>query len=406
MSFLTTYCNVVCLIGIILNAYFLIVARLRRVEGFQEVVIFMCNIAVGYILMSLCIIVVAPQSIYIGTSNVRVPYGILAHLDSSFLNAVAAFGFACYLYTVLSFCVMFLYRYNVTCKTNTMSTILSRKNIAIFLATSGLFCIIQAVLIYYSYVDPQYLRDRLNVTKDSVEDLSEAMRIQDAQYALMTTLKPSGGAGQPPPPSQHQFDEQQNLIAQHGNMANGMFMPAPRPLMNVFGTDYTRNPMMFLAYGIFTATNVIAYIVIIVASMVVACKLRERSGQVKESMSDKSRDEHKKLTTILMLDAYTPILLVLIPAANYAVCFVRHESLVFQEYLSTIVVSLIPVMFPIFTILPFPPLRETALQVLICTAWRRGPDGGGDANKEAKGNADEVGKLNEAQLKALKNMSA
>lgn len=44
-------------------------------------------------------------------------------------------------------------------------------------------------------------------------------------------------------------------------------------------------------------------------------------------MSNKSQDEHQKLTNVLILDAYVPVLLIAIPAVNYFVCMFRHESL-------------------------------------------------------------------------------
>lgn len=50
---------------------------------------------------------------------------------------------------------MFLYRYNVTCKTSSLSSIFSIKNITAFLLTAGIFSLIQAVLFYYSAVDPK-----------------------------------------------------------------------------------------------------------------------------------------------------------------------------------------------------------------------------------------------------------
>lgn len=46
-----------------------------------------------------------------------------------------------------------------------------------------------------------------------------------------------------------------------------------------------------------------------------------------ENMSDKSQSEHQKLMNVLILDAYLPVLLIVVPAANYFVCLVRQESL-------------------------------------------------------------------------------
>lgn len=60
--------------------------RIRSVSAvLQEVLIFMCNIAVGYILVSIIVLAIAPQSITLGSCNIRVPHGLLAHFDPTFL---------------------------------------------------------------------------------------------------------------------------------------------------------------------------------------------------------------------------------------------------------------------------------------------------------------------------------
>jgi hypothetical protein len=48
---------------------------------------------------------------------------------------------------------MFLYRYNVTCKTNSLTSIFGNRNIAAFLCTAMVFALIQSALFYYSAVD-------------------------------------------------------------------------------------------------------------------------------------------------------------------------------------------------------------------------------------------------------------
>lgn len=85
--------------------------------------------------------------------------------------------------------------------------------------------------------------------------------------------------------------------------------------------------MIFLSLGIFTASTVLAFTGTIIISVVVVHKLHETENYGKESMSDKSKEEQKKLTKILMLTAYLPILLIMVPAANFIVCVVRQESL-------------------------------------------------------------------------------
>ena len=45
-----------------------------------------------------------------------------------------------------------------------------------------------------------------------------------------------------------------------------------------------------------------------------------------ESMSDKSQEELQRFTTVLMIEAYLPILLAAAVGANYVVCKIMGES--------------------------------------------------------------------------------
>uniref|UniRef100_A0AC34RM05 G protein-coupled receptor n=1 Tax=Panagrolaimus sp. JU765 TaxID=591449 RepID=A0AC34RM05_9BILA len=374
---------VACGVSIVLNVFFLIVTHLRRVEGFQEVLIFMQNISIGYILMSACLLGVAPQAVTLGTSTIRIPYGLLESFEPSFLNIISCFGAGCYLYTVLCFCILFFYRYNVTCKTSTLSAIFSRKNIAVFLIASIVFCMIQSVLLYYSAVDPQYLREKLNKTRDLREDLTKDLNIMQTQTLTIQananpknnqvphSMTPSEGQN-PGNPGQPQGQQM---------VTNGQtsYSQTSQKIINVFGTDYQRNPMIFLSLGIFTVSIILAFIGTFSISMAVICKLHETENY--EQMSNKSKNEQKMLTKILMLTAYLPILLILIPGANFLYCAIRQESLHIQEFATCLIVPWIPMSFPFLTIICVPALRVTAWQIIICRAWSK-TDDSGDSDME------------------------
>lgn len=68
-----------------------------------------------------------------------------------------------------------------------MSAIFSRKNIAVFLIAAVVFCLIQSVLLYYSAVDSQYLREKLNKTRDLREDLSKDLNVMQTQTLTIQT---------------------------------------------------------------------------------------------------------------------------------------------------------------------------------------------------------------------------
>lgn len=95
----------------------------------------------------------------------------------------------------------------------------------------------------------------------------------------------------------------------------------------MFGTDYQRNPMIFLSLGIFAASIILSFIGTFSISLAVICKLHEAENYGKEQMSNKSKNEQKMLTKILMLTAYLPIILIAIPGANFLYCVIQQESL-------------------------------------------------------------------------------
>jgi hypothetical protein len=67
-------------------------------------------------------------------------------------NGLSAFGVGCYLFTALTFTLLFLYHYRKTA--GQMSTVFASKNVPVFMGTFSLFCVVQAVLLFYSKVDP------------------------------------------------------------------------------------------------------------------------------------------------------------------------------------------------------------------------------------------------------------
>ncbi|KAI6189834.1 hypothetical protein M3Y97_00051500 [Aphelenchoides bicaudatus] len=380
-----TYCTVISLASIVLNGLFLVVTRLKRVEGFQEVLVFMQNIAIGYALMSICMIILAPQTVVLSTSLVFLPRGLGAHFDSAVLNAIASFGFGCYLYTVLNFVTMFLFRYNVTCKTSSLSTVFSRRNILAFLCTAGIYSAICASLFYYSTVDSKLLVERINRTKDLGEfDIlpqfdslfSQSRETQQNNMSQITTPRT-------PLPQEESGNNQQGQ--------QGQQMPENLNLrtINVFGYDYTRNPMILFSAGIFTVSNVLSSIVILIASMVVAFKLRGHQT----NMSDKSQEEHQQLTKVLILDAYIPVILAIIPPINLAVCYFRHDCLTIQEFVGVLVFAFVPLIFPLLNI----------VLVLICMYWRKKRNA--EAKEKIQNAANAQEDLNEDQIKALNTIS-
>ncbi|KAI6236959.1 hypothetical protein M3Y95_00214500 [Aphelenchoides besseyi] len=380
-----TICTVISIASIALNVLFLSVTHLTRVEGFQEVLLFLRNISSAYILVSFCILSIAPQSVIAGTSLIQLPHGLVAHSESQIVNAIASFGCASYLYAILVFSLMFLYRYNVLCKTSVLSTIFSSRNINAFLIAAGVFCLIQAVLFYYSTVDPLYLMDRLNRTKD--------LDSFDLRPQFENLFSPPQSSSSPV------------VIAPNTTEQSSFHSPSSDATVSlrnigVFGYDYTRNPMIFLSVGIYTTTTILSSISILIISLVILSKLRGHQ----ESMSDKSQAEQKQLINVLILNAYIPVLLTLLPAVNFAICVIRQDSLWIQEYLGMLLIAPIAFLFPTLTVFLIAPLRSTAFQVLFCVYWRNQRAAKTKAKAENAA-ANGMEELNPAQLSAIRASS-
>uniref|UniRef100_A0A915DQM9 G protein-coupled receptor n=1 Tax=Ditylenchus dipsaci TaxID=166011 RepID=A0A915DQM9_9BILA len=356
----------------VLNCLFLVVTRLRRVEAFQEVVIFASNISVGYIFVSLAMLAVAPQSLVLGAMSICVPHGFLAQFDPTLLSLVACFGAGCLMYTFLTMSVMLMFRYNVTCKTSSMSSIFNQKNIFLFLVLSVIFSFIEFVLLHHSVVDPNHVLERLNQSKE----LTNRLELDIVEFGGRSSAV-SRIIGQH---NSSLYQEMHNDTASsvqvvqvvHGAsnstgaaIVNYNNVMAGRLTVGVFGFDYTRNPIFFLSLSIFTATNVLCSIIVLIVPLVIACKLRGNQT----SMSDKSKEEHLKLTKLLIVNAYLPVILVAVPAINYFTSLVQKQSMPFQEFLGMFCIAPIPVIFPITFMLLIPELRQTTLQLIFCTMW-------------------------------------
>ncbi|KAF7629224.1 hypothetical protein Mgra_00009246 [Meloidogyne graminicola] len=327
MRSFAAYCAILSAIGIVMNLLFILVTRIQRVERVQEVLIFMRSISVGHIFVALSLMAVAPQSITLASTNIRVPHGLLvisnAGLSSNFMasciNGVSAFGAGCFLFTAFCFCLLFLYHYRKTA--GQMSTVFAPKNVPVFLGVAIVFCLVQAFLLYYSKVDPNYLLERLSRSK-KWEELQLSMGInpnstsQEGTSLIQQSNSNSGGinnAGigggnnaisggfQTITGSSNYSALSTAIESKQYNTKGGVIGGAEQTVRlfeGSFGTDYSRNPLYFLANGVLIITLIVAWIItIITVATTVKCKL---SGQ-QENMSDKSQIEMSSFTNVLIL---------------------------------------------------------------------------------------------------------
>ncbi|KAL3069438.1 hypothetical protein niasHS_018163 [Heterodera schachtii] len=395
---LTSLCTILSLFGVLLNILFLVVTRLQRVERIQEVLIFLRSISIGYILVALSIMAVAPQSITLASANIRIPHGLLvvgnAGASSNFMSALAAFGVGSFLFTAFSFLLLFLYHYRKTA--GQMSTVFAPKNVPVFVGVAFVYCLVQSVLLYYSKVEPSLLLERLSRSKKWEQvQLNLGMNPNNsfavdgsggggggggAAWDKQTEAKTGAGGQQIAGGFQsitggsnystlsvaiesRQYDQSgvSGLNGGGGGSEN-------RYLEGTFGTDYSRNPLYFLSNGVLMITFCIISLSTIITSIAVKCNLRGRQ----ENMSDKSQEEMRTFTNVLILEAYIPTLLMSCAGVNYVVCFVMGESAVTtQEFLGISLIAPIPVLFPLINLLCLKEFRNITSQIVLCKIWMR-----------------------------------
>nr|CAD2134985.1 unnamed protein product [Meloidogyne enterolobii] len=389
MRSFTAYCAILSMVGIVMNLLFILVTRIQRVERVQEVLIFMRSISVGYILVALALMAVAPQSITLASTNIRIPHGLLAlsnaGLTSNFMNGLAAFGAGCFLFTAFCFCLLFLYHYRKTA--GQMSTVFAPKNVPVFLGVAIVFCLVQSFLLFYSKVDPNYLLERLSRSKKWEElQLSMGINLNSSQEGTSLIQQANnnngnnGGAGGSGNSISGGFQAitggsnysalaaaiESKQFDTKGSVSGGTEQTV-RLFEGSFGTDYSRNPLYFLANGVLIITLVIAWLIAIITATTVKCKL---SGQ-QENMSDKSQIEMAQFTNVLIV-AHLPTILVAIAGINYIVCFVMGESnQPIQEFLGMLLIAPVPTIYAFVCLVFITEFRHATQQILLCRIWNR-----------------------------------
>ncbi|KAK0413573.1 hypothetical protein QR680_006876 [Steinernema hermaphroditum] len=385
MSLFQIYCTAMSLFSITCNLMLIIITKFKILDAVQELRMFLANIALADIVLALCILAIAPQNVMRGTSTVRIPHGLLSTLPSDYLSMICALAVAVYMYIVLSYALLFMYRYAVMNSNSLMATILTGKNVLIFFGAIVIICAIEMALVHLSSVDTSYLWDKLNRTSDVADDFLYQLEFNRQPVILSpTTISPEAPQTKGP------------TVAPA--MGSGVHqLENAKIVINVFGSDYKRNPMVFFSSGLLVAMNIIAYFIVFVCAYYILKSLTRKQDQ----MSKATRGVHEGLIKILFLESVFPLIFVIPPFIFYVLTLldldIRYPRDC-DEYITTICIIMIPAVPPMLTFICVNVYKKAIIHLLTCSFLRA------TAHDNIAENATED--LSKAQMAHLKTMSS
>uniref|UniRef100_A0AC35UD67 7TM_GPCR_Srx domain-containing protein n=1 Tax=Rhabditophanes sp. KR3021 TaxID=114890 RepID=A0AC35UD67_9BILA len=173
MSGFQIFCGISGLVGAVANVLVIVISKIKKDSGNQDVQSTFLHICGSSILICLCMTATMSQEIRYDTAVIKIPHGFLAKSSPNFLTGIYAIQTSSYTYILFNISIMFLNRLNVICNKNTMSTIFSSKNMKIFTALAVIISLIQAAFVVLTAVDTNFLWERLNKTTTAIDDLFE-----------------------------------------------------------------------------------------------------------------------------------------------------------------------------------------------------------------------------------------
>ncbi|TKR88553.1 hypothetical protein L596_012778 [Steinernema carpocapsae] len=381
MSLFQIYCSAMSLFSITCNLMLIIISKFKILDAVQELRMFLANIAVADIILSLCILGIAPQNVVRGTSTIRIPHGLLTQLAPEYLSLICAFAVAVYMYVVLSYALLFLYRLAVMNSNSLLASILTGKNIFIFFGAVVVICAIEMILVHLSSTDTGYLWDKLNRTSDVVDDF--LYQIEFGRQPIILTQTTAN-------PNALPKDTGASVAPAMGSGVN--LMETSKLILNVFGSDYKRNPMVFFSSGLLVAMNVLAYLIIFVSAYYILKSLNVKQDQ----MSKETRGVHQEL--IKILESVFPLVFVIPPFVIYIInLFNPNIAYPRDEFITTICIIMIPAVPPVLTFIFVPVYKKALLHLVTCSFLRHA------AHDNIAENANE--ELSKAQISNIQHVT-
>uniref|UniRef100_A0A0K0FR83 G_PROTEIN_RECEP_F1_2 domain-containing protein n=1 Tax=Strongyloides venezuelensis TaxID=75913 RepID=A0A0K0FR83_STRVS len=386
------FCFVSSFIGIISNALIVLLSFIKTDNTNKDVHSTFSHICSSAIIISIAIIFTMPQEIRNESSIIKIPYGILSKFSPTILEVVSGLQMGCYVYILLNLCILFLTRLNVMCNKNNMSTLFGERNMKIITGFAITISVIQMAFVYLSMAQSDILWERLNKTTVVLDELYEKQELS-VSYLKNQQVQLN---------NQKQIESDMgNMLHNNGSSSNGKEqtrgqVEATRNRISVYGNDFNVNPMIWGSDGLLLVIFIASYATIIISSISIRNSLRSEET----NMSDNMKERQKGLYNALIFYSIIPFIITIIVYANFFQGMIKGSfAVVYQEYLTTIMVSLLPAMFGVFVFIFIKFYRESFMKIV----WRKKIKEVKDEELPEIDTVDGKQKLTTSQMKGMIN---
>uniref|UniRef100_A0A0N5BS37 G_PROTEIN_RECEP_F1_2 domain-containing protein n=1 Tax=Strongyloides papillosus TaxID=174720 RepID=A0A0N5BS37_STREA len=358
MAGFQVFCFVSSLIGIISNALIVFLSFIKTDNTNKDVHSTFSHICCSAIIIAIGVIFTMPQEVRNESALIKIPHGLLSKFSSITLEAISGLQMGCYVYILLNLCILFLNRLNVMCNKNNMSTLFGERNMKIITGFAVAISLIQMAFVFLSTVQSNMLWERLNKTTSVLDDLYEKQElsvsyIKNQQVQLNNQNQIESGIG--------------NMLHSNSSSSNAKEqtrsqVEATRSRISVYGNDFNVNPIIWGSDGLFLVIFIASYATIIISSISIRNSLKSEQSD----MSDNMKQRQKGLYNALIFYSILPCVITIIIYANFFQGIITGSfAVVYQQYVTTIMVSLLPTMLGVFVFIFIKFYRESFVKIIL-----------------------------------------
>lgn len=353
------FCVASSIIGIVSNVLIVILSIIKTDNSNKDVHSTFVHICCSATIIAMGILLTMPQEIRSESSLIKIPHGLLSKSSPNILSGINGLQIGCYIYILLNLCILFLNRLNVMCNKNNLSTLFSERNMKIFTGFAVALSVIQMVFVYISTAQTEILWERLNKTTTIIDDLYEKQELSatyiknqqvqlNNQKKIETDLNSNNGLHN----NETFYSKEQN----HGQIE------VIRSKISVYGNDYTINPLIWGSEGLFLLIFIASIITIIISSISIRSSLKNQQ----HDMSDKMKKRQKGMYTSLIFYSILPCIITIVTYINFFQGMIKGSFIIsYQEYVTTIMMSLLPPLLGIFVFIFVKFYRQSFAQIVL-----------------------------------------
>ncbi|CAB3398781.1 unnamed protein product [Caenorhabditis bovis] len=323
-SIFSVYCYTINGLAVFFNIFLLLISTRKSVEAIRELRYFLSNVAVCLVVFAACVGSLQPQMATRGSMNIRIIHGPARYLAESSIKFLASIAVVAYLYSSLSFALFFVYRLMILSNSSLFGQYFNRRTLLIAFIVLFIICCFEGIILYFAAVPYNDLYERLNRSN--------------------TILESSQNDTKPP------LAIQSSLISNHT-----IIEPEIRP--SLFGDDFNKNPLILIFHGSVTFVEMLSFVITLVCAHFMLKILKRKQGVMSQDMYL----ENEAIVHTVFAQAFVPFFLSTPIAVSTLLAYIYGNSLVWQEYIPTYLISLVPLITPILSLVFITPYWNTIL---------------------------------------------